>query len=216
MLAPPKRILVADDHPLYRDAVSAQVRRLYPHAAVDETSSLDEALVLAGKPDAVFDLFLFDIHMPGMSEAAVRSLVANFPSTPVAVMSGTANAEIIRAHIRAGARGFVPKTATGEHLARAIQLLLAGGTSVPVEILDAPEGQGAQGLNGAAPWLSQLTPRELEVLKGTARGLSNKEIGREMNLAEVTVKLHLRSIFRKIGARSRADAAVIATKAGIG
>jgi len=214
MAAIPKRILVADDHPLYREAVSAQVRRLYPHAAVDETASLDEALALVEGTNAAFDLFLFDIQMPGMSEAAVRRLVADFPSTPVAVMSGIANTDVIRAHIRAGARGFVPKTATGEHFARAIQLLLAGGTSVPVDILQAPEGRDAR--NGAAPWLAQLTPRELEVLKATARGLSNKEIGREMNLAEVTVKLHLRSIFRKIGARSRADAAVIATKAGIG
>jgi len=214
MAAIPKRILVADDHPLYREAVSAQVRRLYPHAAVDETASLDEALALVEGTNAAFDLFLFDIQMPGMSEAAVRRIVADFPSTPIAVMSGIANTDVIRAHIRAGARGFVPKTATGEHFARAIQLLLAGGTSVPVDILQAPEGRDAR--NGAAPWLAQLTPRELEVLKATARGLSNKEIGREMNLAEVTVKLHLRSIFRKIGARSRADAAVIATKAGIG
>ena len=214
MAAIPKRILVADDHPLYREAVSAQVRRLYPHAAVDETASLDEALALVEGTNAAFDLFLIDIQMPGMSEAAVRRIVADFPSTPIAVMSGIANTDVIRAHIRAGARGFVPKTATGEHFARAIQLLLAGGTSVPVDILQAPEGRDAR--NGAAPWLAQLTPRELEVLKATARGLSNKEIGREMNLAEVTVKLHLRSIFRKIGARSRADAAVIATKAGIG
>jgi two-component system nitrate/nitrite response regulator NarL len=84
---------------------------------------------------------------------------------------------------------------------------------MPTEILlddDVGESAGPP----AAAWLSLLTQREQEVLRGVAKGLSNKEIGRELNLAEVTIKLHLRGVFRKMGARSRADAAVMATKAG--
>jgi DNA-binding NarL/FixJ family response regulator len=132
------------------------------------------------------------------------------------VISGTAaNTEILAA-IRAGARGFIPKTATGEYLAHALKLLLAGGTSMPTEILLADEDtEKNTGLGGkGAAWLALLTQREQEVLKGVVRGLSNKEIGRELQLAEVTIKLHLRGVFRKMGARSRADAAVIATKSG--
>lgn len=209
------KILVADDHPLYREAASLQVHRLFPEARIDLVASLDEAWHLAEQPDAMFDLFLVDFHMPGMSVEALAKLVKHFPDTPVAVISGTAQHSEIRAAIQSGARGFIPKTATGDYLAHALKLLLAGGTSVPTEILlsgDSNEHQSSG--NGAAHWQSLLTQREQEVLKGVARGLSNKEIGRELNLAEVTVKLHLRGVFRKMGARSRSDAAVIATKAG--
>jgi len=205
------RILIADDHPLYREAVVTQVRRLYPEATVDEAASLDEARVLAETPGANYTLFLLDYYMPGMSEAALAQLATQFSKVPIALVSGSADANDVRAVIKAGAKGFVPKTANSDHFAHAIQLLLAGGTSVPTDIL---MGAGPEA-EKSAPWLSQLTPRELDVLRHAARGLSNKEIGRELNLAEVTVKLHLRSIFRKIGARSRAEAAVIATRAGI-
>lgn len=209
------RILIADDHPLYREAVRLQVERLYPQAQVDETASLDDAERLAERHDD-YDLFLFDFNMPGMSHDAITEHVQKYPNVPVAIISGTASNDDVRAVIRAGARGFVPKTASGESLAYILKLLLAGGTSVPAEALSAAaDGDDAQEQDNP-PWLSQLTPRELEVLRGTARGLANKEIARELHLAEVTVKLHLRSIFRKIGARGRASAAVIATKAGIG
>jgi DNA-binding NarL/FixJ family response regulator len=205
------RILIADDHPLYREAVITQIKRLYADAVVDEAATLDDAMQLAGK--AAYDLFLFDFYMPGMSDGAIGRIVANYPKIPVAVISGSADAQDVQGAIRAGARGFVPKTATGEHFASAIQLLLAGGTSVPADILMAPAAGTDK--DSGTPWKAMLTPRENEVLKGVARGISNKQIGRELNLAEVTIKLHMRSIFRKIGAKTRAEAAVIATKAGL-
>ncbi|MGD0865181.1 MAG: response regulator transcription factor [Rhizomicrobium sp.] len=207
------RILVADDHPLYREAATLQVQRLFPEARVDEVSSIDELRTLAEQSGAAFDLFLVDYHMPGMSVEAITQLVGQYPQTPIAVISGTALRSEIRAAIQSGARGYIPKTATGEYLAHALKLLLAGGTSMPTEILlddDVGDSAGPP----AAAWLSLLTQREQEVLRGVAKGLSNKEIGRELNLAEVTIKLHLRGVFRKMGARSRADAAVMATKAG--
>jgi DNA-binding NarL/FixJ family response regulator len=205
------RILIADDHPLYREAVITQVKRLYADAVVDEAATLDDAMLLASK--ATYDLFLFDFYMPGMSDGAIGRIVVDYPKTPIAVISGSADVQDVQGAIRAGARGFVPKTATGEHFASAIQLLLAGGTSVPADILMAPATNADK--NSATPWKALLTPRENEVLRGVARGISNKQIGRELNLAEVTIKLHLRSIFRKIGAKTRAEAAVIATKAGL-
>jgi DNA-binding NarL/FixJ family response regulator len=179
-------------------------------------TSLDEIWSLVEKPGDGFALFLIDFHLPDMSVDAIAKLASRFPDTPVAIISGTVRGPEIRDAIRAGARGFIPKTATGDHLAHALKLVLAGGTSVPAEVLqgcndDEPPRQFA---DGAVDWSSLLTLREQEVLKGVARGLSNKEIGRELNLAEVTVKLHLRSVFRKMGARGRANAAVIATKAG--
>jgi two-component system, NarL family, nitrate/nitrite response regulator NarL len=207
------RVLIADDHPLYREAVRAQIERLFASAEIEEVASLGEVVERAEGDRQPFDLFLIDYRMPGMSLAALGSLAKAFPKVPIAVISGTAEAADVRATIHAGARGFIPKTATGKHLAHAIQLLLAGGTSIPAHVMLTP-GTETPSTEGP-PWLALLTGREVDVLKGVMRGLSNKEIGRELGIAEVTVKLHLRSVFRKMGARSRADAAVIATKAGV-
>jgi len=208
------KVIVADDHPLYREAVAEQVQRLFPDAQVIQTASLDEATLLARQAPQDFGLFLIDYHMPGVSIDAITDLVKQFPDTPLAVISGTAQPSDVLAAIRSGAHGYIPKTATSEYLAHALNLLLAGGTSVPAEIL-LGENEQQSGLEGkAVGWLALLTQRERDVLKGVVRGLSNKEIGRELNLAEVTIKLHLRGVFRKMNARSRADAAVIATKAG--
>jgi two-component system nitrate/nitrite response regulator NarL len=206
------KILVADDHPLYREAVATQIHRLYPEAGVDQVGSFDDLLSSARQVGA-YDLFLVDYHMPGMMETGIASLAASFPGTPIAVISGTANSDDVRASVRAGARGFVSKTATADHLAHTIQLVLAGGTSVPADMLSAAPAA----MRAAVPeWMGRLSPREREVLAAVARGISNKQIGRELNLAEVTVKLHLRAIFRKTGVRTRSEAAVLATKAGIG
>jgi two-component system nitrate/nitrite response regulator NarL len=205
------RILVADDHPLYRDALATQLGRLYPDAEVLTVGSLDELLAAAPPGSSQQNLFLVDFHMPGMKADGIAKLVQLFPSTPVAVVSGTTSSDDVRASIRAGARGFISKTATTEHLTHAIQLILAGGTSVPIEILEASETAPQDG----PEWLSRLSPRERDVLTAVARGISNKQIGRELNLAEVTVKLHLRAIFRKMGAHTRAEAAVMASKAGL-
>jgi len=229
------RILIADDHPLYREAIRGRLERLFPDSDIVEAASLDEAMAAVHQADGLFDLFLVDFHMPGMSLQTLPILLEMCPGVPVAVVSGTANAADVRAAIQAGARGFLPKTATGHYMATAIELLLAGGTSVPADLLldwvssegheltkavpessHAPRSAISVDAAGRADRLGQLTVREMEVLKAVSRGLSNKEIGRELDLAEVTIKLHLRGVFRKIGARTRSEAAVIATKAGIG
>lgn len=204
------KILVADDHPLYREAVAIQVARIFADVALVEVATMDEVYAAIREPATPFDLFLIDYKMPGMSVAAVAQLTHDVPATPIAIISGSAQPAEIKAAIEAGARGYIPKTATGERLAHALKLILAGGTSVPTELLFevAP-------VDGAPAWLALLSHREQDVLRGVARGLSNKEIGRELDLAEVTIKLHLRSVFRKMGARSRADAAVMAAKAGL-
>ena len=124
--------------------------------------------------------------------------------------SGTAASAEIRAALQAGVRGFIPKTSTPEYFAHALQMLLAGGSSVPAEIfLERPAA-----ILTTQPWLAKMTERERDVLKGVILGRSNKEIAREMGLAEVTIKLHLRNIFRRMSVKSRAEAAVKAVKAG--
>jgi DNA-binding NarL/FixJ family response regulator len=199
-------VLVADDHPLYREAVARQITRLLPDAMVVEAASMEEALVKANATRPEF--LVFDYCMPGMSADAIARVARKFPDVPILVLYSGAGPSEVRAILQAGVRGVLPKTATPDQLTHAIHLLLAGGTSVPPEILlpGAPEG--------APPWLAVLTPRETDVLRAAARGLSNKEIARELDLAEITVKLHLSAIFRKMGVRSRTKAAMMATKSG--
>ncbi len=201
------KIIIADDHPLYREAVSLQVRRLYPQADVAQVACLDELQAAIAESSEPYCLMLVDFHMPGMSLEALTALINAFPSVPVAVISGMARPSDIRAAVEAGARAYIPKTSTPEYFAQVLQMLLAGGTSVPADLL--LEERAAQG----GGW--ELSAREREVLKGVAMGQSNKEIGRDLGLAEVTIKLHLRNLFRKMGAKSRAEVAVMAVRAGL-
>ena len=175
-------------------------------------STRDEALIII-KEGWWPHIILLDYHMPGMSHDALVQLVGEFTATPLAVISGTSANADIRAAVHAGLRGFIPKTSSPEHFALALQILLAGGSSVPAEILlDGPSGNNV----AAKPWLTNMTEREREVLKGVTQGRSNKEIARQMAVAEVTVKLHLRNVFRKMDVKSRAEAAVKAVKSGFG
>src|ERR1044071_9716274 len=127
------RVLVADDHPLYREAVARQIMRLLPDATVEEAASMDSALASAQavRPD----LFVFDYYMPGMSAEAIARLVESFADVPILVLSGGASPAEVQAVLQAGVRGFLPKTATPEQFNHTIHMILAGGTSVPAEML---------------------------------------------------------------------------------
>jgi two-component system, NarL family, nitrate/nitrite response regulator NarL len=139
------RAIVADDHPLYREAVRLRLERMFPTAEIVEAASVDELLRLGKAVDVKLDLILLDLHMPGMDGAnGLTRVVAAFPSTPVAMMSGLAgSADVVQA-VRAGARGFLPKTMSPEHFAAAIGLLIGGGTYVPAEILHAQDETAAR------------------------------------------------------------------------
>jgi two-component system, NarL family, nitrate/nitrite response regulator NarL len=210
------RVVVADDHPLFREAVRLRLNRQFAGAVVKEASSFDE--LLAGRRDGAepFDLILIDLHMPGMAGDAFERVVREFPQAAVVLMSGVARPEDVRSAVRAGARGFLPKTMPPEAFAAALSIVLGGGTYVPAELVNTPgalpEARESGSLN--AP-MNALTPREQQVLVRLATGAQNKEIGRDLGLAEVTVKLHVRQILKKIGARNRSEAASIATRAGL-
>jgi len=213
------RIIVADDHPLYREAVKLRLERLLPESEVLEVGSLDELMRQAqAAPTRRIDLVLLDLYMPGMeSGPGVAAVVQALPDTPVALMSGAASAQDVRQAIAAGARGFLPKTMASELFAMGISMILAGGSYLPAETMQAtglaagvpPAQAGDRGFADA------LSPRERQVLVRLSSGASNKEIGRDLKLAEVTVKLHVRQILRKIKARNRSEAASMATRAGL-
>ena len=212
------RIIVADDHPLYREAVKLRLERLLPDSRVIEVGSLEELLAQArAVPPLPVDLVLLDLYMPGMeSGPGVDAVVRALPDAPVALMSGAASAQDVRQAISAGARGFLPKTMASELFAMAISMILAGGTYLPAEMAQASGAGMAELRSGAGGGFAEaLSPRERQVLVRLSSGASNKEIGRDLNLAEVTVKLHVRQILRKIKARNRSEAASMATRAGL-
>ncbi len=198
------KVLIADDHPLVRDALARTVQQLAAEVQVREAGDLDGLLRLAAQGDA--DLALVDLNMPGMDGVAgLRRLRAAAPTLPVVVASGQEDAATIRAVLAAGAVGFIPKSERSEVLLGALRLVQSGGTYVPSRLLDAPPA-------AAAP---ELTPRQLDVLRLLLRGEPNKLIARELGLTEGTVKIHIAAILRVLHARNRTEAVVRARALGI-
>ncbi|HMK67508.1 MAG TPA: response regulator transcription factor [Stellaceae bacterium] len=201
------RILLADDHPLFAEALQILIQRSIPSSTLTVVSDLDAAhRALAGVKR--FDLAIIDLHMPGTKgfEGVERTL-ARFPETPLAVISGGASTAEVRRAVELGARGFLPKTLPPKVIAAALQVIASGGTYVPTDY--------ARPASPKLPTVAGLTPRETEVLALLSGGKSNKEIGRALKLQEITIKLHVRNIFRKLKVRNRVEAANAASGLGL-
>jgi len=197
------RILIADDHDLVREMVGEVLEREAQYI-VEHASSIDDALGVLAKSDP-FDLILLDYQMPGMNElAGLAAVLRIVPGTPVALLSGVANRTIAQKALDAGAKGFVPKTMKARSLVNAVRFMLAGETFLPADFMTASDE-----VSDTAKALG-LTKRELEVLGGLCDGLSNKEIGIRLDLQEVTVKLHVKTLTRKLDAKNRTHAAMLA------
>lgn len=193
------RILLADDHDLVRETI-AMFMQAEGLAEVTSVSSVDEA-VAATVREGAFDLVLLDYNMPGMNGLAGlnRMLEAN-GGNPVALLSGDASPAVAKDAIAAGAAGFVPKTLGSKSMMSAIRFMAAGEVFVPFGFLEQAEAQPVAG----------LTERESQVLRGLCEGKSNKEIARDLDLQEVTIKLHVKTLCRKLDAKNRTQAAMIA------
>lgn len=201
------KVLIADDHDLVRDTLSAFMEN-EPDIQVTAVSDLEEACTAARK--TLFDLILLDYSMPGMNglEGLSKAMEAG-DGRPVAIMSGIAPKAIAQEALDAGAIGFLPKTMGAKSLINAVRFMAAGETFVPVKFMTAEEPESEN------PIAKDLSQRELEVLSGLCRGLSNKEIARELDLQEVTIKLHVKTTCRKLNAKNRTQAAMIAKEADL-
>ena len=207
------RILLADDHDLVRDTVEEFLKRLTDDLQVHHAATLPQALDLVRKAGDL-DLILLDLRMPGMNGlAGLKILRAESGRVPIVILSAETDPETIRSALQAGAAGFVPKTTRGTTMLNALRLVLAGERYVPDILLAGPTPQpgiAAEGDHG----LASLTRREREVLRLLVEGLPNKEIGRRLKIEVVTVALHLRSIYRKLGVTSRTQAVRMALEQG--
>ena len=201
------KVLIADDHPLFREAVRDVVRRIMAERGWDYTcqeATETRALFAAVEAEEDFDLILLDLVMPGSNGLAdLVALRDKAPGTPIVVISSASDLATIRQAVTCGAAGFVPKSAPTDELHRALAAVLAGGVHFP-GIDAAPPARDAE----TDPAGATLTSRQIAVLALLARGKSNKQIARELDISENTVKAHMTSILRKLGVTTRAQAIV--------
>lgn len=201
------RILIADDHELVRDTISAYLEK-DGEVEVVAVGTFDDArrkMTEAGP----FDVVLLDYTMPGMHELdGLAEAIGLNAGKPVGLISGTATPQIAEQALAAGAAGFLPKSMAAKSLIHAVNLMAAGERYAPFSFLN-------QQTPEASPLAAQLSKRELDVLGGLTKGFSNKEIALQLDLQEVTVKLHVKTLCRKLDARNRTHAAMIAKEAGL-
>jgi DNA-binding NarL/FixJ family response regulator len=216
----PMKVLIADDHPLLRDALARALRLVQPDAEVIEAADADGTARALALHLPV--LALVDLHMPGMERVeGVRRLCARFGALRIAVASGDDDPAVIRSCLAAGAVGFLPKSADPESLQQALRLLLDGEGYLPPQALADARGEGrgdgrdGRGEGATAVDGAQLTPRQRDVLRCLMRGDPNKVIARELGLTEGTVKIHIAAILRALQVRNRTEAVVVARQLGL-
>lgn len=193
------RILLADDHDLVRETLAAFLLGC-GFSEVRVAASLDGAIAEVTRSGS-FDLVLIDYDMPGMNglEGLVRMKSAN-GGRPVALISGNLSQRLAEQAQALGAVGYVPKTMGAKAMVAAAKLMVDGESYFPLGLMQ-PDARDSSDL---------LSPREVDVLRGICEGKSNKEIARDLDLQEVTVKLHVKTMSRKLGAKNRTHAAMIA------
>ena len=210
------RVLIADDHPLLRDALARTLRGVEPQAEVVEAADFAEAAQALRDHAGQLALALLDLHMPGMGGddgcEGVRRLHLAHGDVPLVVASGELDPRVIRAAFAAGAVAYLPKSEAPALLQQALRAVLAGGSWMPQQAL----ADLRAGVPPPRPDASGLTPRQLDVLKSLMRGLPNKLIARELGLTEGTVKIHIAAILRALQARNRTEAVVVARGLGLG
>jgi DNA-binding NarL/FixJ family response regulator len=201
------RILLVDDHALFRGGLKYLLRGLDDSIAMDEAGDCPEALERLGS--GAYDLVLLDLKLPGVNGLdALASLRDAAPGTPLIVLSGEDDPSVVHATIERGAMGFIPKSSTPEVMIQAMRLVLARGVYLPPAALDAVRP-------GASAALPELTPRQIDVMRCVIRGKPNKTIARELEVSEATVKAHLTAVFQALGARNRTEAVYVAAKLGL-
>ena len=205
------RLLIADELVLVRDALKTHVESLEPGAMVVTAGSVEEVLGLVDLQHR-FDIAILDLLLPGMNRTdGLRAVRRQCPGMLVAVMSGNTHPQDISVVLAHGASGFIPKMLDGAALVGALRLMLSGKIFLP----DSPHSPDSCSSPEHAK-VPALTPRERQILDFLLTGSSNKEVARALDLGEVTVKMHVRGVLRKLGARNRTQAAVRAIALGLG
>ena len=213
------RILLVDDHTLFREALLHVLRQFDDTAVVIEASTAREAIRLAAHYHDL-DLILLDLTLPGLNGlSALPELHELRPTAPLVILSASENSVDVRQALDAGAMGYIPKSSSSHEMITALRLVLAGEVYVSPAMLAAVEGLEAVAAQVTVAAVREstdgLTPRQLEVLRLMAQGLSNKGICKRLNVAEGTVKLHVTAVMRALNTCNRTQAVIEATRRGL-
>ena len=199
-------ILIADDHPLYRDALSMLVQQLDDEVTTKTVCCYDEVIEQL-REEKKLDLILVDLHMPGVDAwQGIKTLRELSPETPIVVISSSESEDDSTRALELGALGFIPKSLDGNSMVNALRLIVENGVTI------APIVKRSETRKSAS---SSLTKRQHEVLQRLANGESNKIIARKLELSEGTVKLHVRAVFTALNVSNRTQAVISAEKLGL-
>jgi DNA-binding NarL/FixJ family response regulator len=209
------KILLVDDHALFRDGMRYVLRKLDEQVDILDVGNFPDALN-AAKDNPDLDLVLLDLHLPGSEGApSVKLFHTSYPEVPVVVISGSDQREDIENVLNSGAMGFISKMSSGQDMIHALRLVLDGGIYLPPQLLTHTLGQLREDKRSWRTNEHGLTARQMEVLKQLALGLSNKDIGEAIGLAEGTVKIHVAAIFQALHVNKRMDAVQAAKRMGL-
>ncbi len=209
------KILIADDHPLFRDAIKSIIVESFSGYELLETANLDDAIALVDdNPDT--DLILLDLNMPGMDGlTGIVKMRNHAPEIPLGIISAEEDKSIVLQAAGYGAVGFIPKSTTRETITKAIEQILAGQVYLPADIIRSNPGETVTNTSKQfeidMKSISYLTRKQLQVFEQMAKGNSNKQIAYDMNIAETTVKAHVSAILHKLKVKNRIQAVLCAS-----
>ena len=207
---PGYRVIIVDDHPLFRDALKQTLTSAFPGIVIAEAGTL-EAVSDTLASDRDFDLVLLDLKMPGVQGfSGLVFLRAQYPAVPIVVISASEEPHIIRRALDLGASGFIPKSASAETMRRALAVLLDGGIWTPE--IAAVETSPDSKADRLARRLATLTPQQVRVLMMLREGLLNKQIAHQLGVSEATIKAHVSAILQKLDVDSRTQAVIAASR----
>lgn len=203
------RFIIADDHPLFRNALRQTLEVRFDDVRILEAGALDDVTEILASDEEI-DLVLLDLAMPGMRGfSGLMYLRAQHPGIPIVIVSATEDVASIRRCMEFGAAGFIPKSLGTDMIESALEVVLSGDIWLPADInLDAED----DGTSALVSRLSSLTPQQVRVLMMLSRGLLNKQIAYELSVSEATVKAHVSAILQKLGVDSRTQAVIAAAR----
>lgn len=206
-------LLIADDHPLFREALRGAVQRVVPGAALHEADSAESLYALV-EAHADADLLLMDLNMPGAHGfSALVHLRAHHPQLPVVVVSAREEPAVMRRALDHGALGFIPKSADADTIAHAVGQVLEGERWAPAAAATAPAlGHDERDV---AKRLRELTPQQFRVLQMLGDGRLNKQIAWDLGVSEATIKAHVTAVLRKLGVNNRTQAVLLAGRLAV-
>jgi DNA-binding NarL/FixJ family response regulator len=209
-----ERVIVADDHPLFRSAIKEALESEHGEIEFLEASSF-ESLQSLVEANPEVDLVLLDLHMPGISGfAGLVYLCKRYPSIPVVMISANEDPVVIRRALDHGAAGFIPKSASIESMTEAINAVLMGEIWAPRSIQSNLPGGNVSELQ-LAERLTELTPQQFKVLMMMSQGLLNKQIAYDLGVSEATIKAHVTAIMNKLGVSNRTQAVLAAQRLAV-